>query len=196
MALLHVTPETDAAQTLLRTRDDRRIAEVLAPLGVRFESWETGRVDRDASDAALIDAYRPEIEAFNSDGRNRKAETITVRLDETNQEWVEDVLASREKYFNEHTHSEDEIWFFADGGACFYIRAEGKVHILVAGDGNLLSLPAGTRHWFDMGLRPDYRAIRLYLTSEGFDGQFTGNKIANGFPYVEDVVREDTATAG
>ncbi|QHA08065.1 cupin [Streptomyces broussonetiae] len=191
MTLLRVTPEADPTRTLLRTRDDRQIAEIPAPLGACFGNREVGRVDRDASDAALVAAYSAEIEAFDSDGRDRRAETVTVRLDETNQEWVEDVQDSRRTYFNEHTHSEDEIWFFADGGACFYIRAEGKVHILVATDGNLLSLPAGTRHWFDMGLRPDFRAVRLYLTSEGFDGEFTADKIADGFPHVEDVVRED-----
>ncbi|WP_109529556.1 cupin [Nocardia aurea] len=188
MALLCVTPETDSAQVLLRTEDDRQITEILEPLGVRFENWMVGRVPMEASDQVLIEAYRPEIDAFNSDGRNRKAETITVRLDETNQEWVKDVLASRRKYFNEHTHSEDEIWFFADGGACFYIRAEGRVHILVTTEGDLLSLPAGMRHWFDMGLRPCFRAVRLYLTSEGFDGEFTGDKIADRFPYIEDVL--------
>lgn len=187
MALLYVTPETNSAQVLVRTQDDREIAEILAPLGVRFENWPLGRVSKDASDEAVIEAYTQEIEAFNSDGRYRKVEAIQMRPDEENPQWVADVLSSREKYFNEHTHSEDEIWFFADGGACFYLRAGDRVHILLCTDGNLLSLPARMRHWFDMGLQPDYRALRLYLTTEGFDGDFTGDRIADGFPYLETV---------
>ena len=192
MALLWITPETAPAQRLIRTHDEAEIAATLAPLGARFENWPLGRVSREASDEAFISAYSAEIAAFNADGRNRRAEAITVRPDDGNPEWLAEVKHDRQTYFNEHTHSEDEIWFFADGCSGFYIRANGLVHMLICTAGNLLSLPAGMRHWFDAGARPDFRALRLYLTTAGFDGHFTGDPIADSFPHLEELADETT----
>jgi 1,2-dihydroxy-3-keto-5-methylthiopentene dioxygenase len=46
----------------------------------------------------------------------------------------------------------------------------------------LISVPAGTRHWFDMGPTPRFTAIRLFTTPAGWVANFTGTPIAGGFP--------------
>ena len=135
--------ETAPAQRLIRTGDQAEIAAAVAPLGVRFGNWPLGRVCREAPGEALVSAYSAEIAAFNADGRNRRAEAITVRPEDGNPEWLAEVRHDRQTYFSEHTHSEDEIWFFADGRSGFYIRANGLIHMLICTAGNLLSLPAG-----------------------------------------------------
>jgi 1,2-dihydroxy-3-keto-5-methylthiopentene dioxygenase len=48
--------------------------------------------------------------------------------------------------------------------------------------GDLISVPAGTRHWFDMGPAPRFTAIRLFTTPAGWVANFTGEPIARGFP--------------
>ena len=47
-------------------------------------------------------------------------------------------------------------------------------------------MPAGTRHWFDMGEFPHFVAIRLFNNPEGWVANFTGDDIAGRFPRLED----------
>jgi 1,2-dihydroxy-3-keto-5-methylthiopentene dioxygenase len=48
--------------------------------------------------------------------------------------------------------------------------------------GDLISVPANTTHWFDMGKDPDFKCIRLFTTEDGWVGDFTGSEIARQFP--------------
>jgi 1,2-dihydroxy-3-keto-5-methylthiopentene dioxygenase len=48
--------------------------------------------------------------------------------------------------------------------------------------GDLLSVPAGTRHWFDMGTVPHFCAIRMFGSEAGWVAAFTGDPIAQRFP--------------
>ena len=93
--------------------------------------------------------------------------------------------ALREKFLNEHTHSEDEVRFFVEGSASFYLRLNGSVHQMICTRGDLLSVPANTTHWFDMGPRPEFAAIRLFVNPEGWVANFTGDDIATRFPKYE-----------
>ena len=72
--------------------------------------------------------------------------------------------------------------FFVEGAGMFYLRAAGKVHMTLCERGDLISVPAGTRHWFDMGPSPRFTAIRLFTTPEGWVANFTGTPIARSFP--------------
>ena len=48
--------------------------------------------------------------------------------------------------------------------------------------GELISVPAGTGHWFDMGPDPEFTAIRWFNNQTGWVPQFTGDAIAKRFP--------------
>src|SRR5215469_16359174 len=93
----------------------------------------------------------------------------------------------RKKFLDEHTHDEDEVRFFVEGAGVFYLRAAGKVHMTLCERGDLISVPAGTRHWFDMGPAPHFTAIRLFTNPEGWVAQFTGDPIAQKYPSFEQV---------
>ena len=45
-----------------------------------------------------------------------------------------------------------------------------------------ISVPAGTKHWFDMGAEPSFCAIRFFDNPEGWVAQFSGDPIADRFP--------------
>lgn len=47
---------------------------------------------------------------------------------------------------------------------------------------DLISVPAGTPHWFDMGSSPHFTAIRIFDNQEGWIAKFTGDPIADGYP--------------
>jgi 1,2-dihydroxy-3-keto-5-methylthiopentene dioxygenase len=44
--------------------------------------------------------------------------------------------------------------------------------------GDLMSVPTGVKHWFDMGPNPSFTVIRIFTDPAGWVAQFTGDKIA------------------
>jgi 1,2-dihydroxy-3-keto-5-methylthiopentene dioxygenase len=90
--------------------------------------------------------------------------------------------AMRTKFLSEHTHSEDEVRFFVEGSGLFSLHIGGSVYLVTCERGDLLSVPAGTRHWFDMGDSPRFAAIRLFLDPSGWVAKYTGDAIADRFP--------------
>ena len=71
---------------------------------------------------------------------------------------------------------------------CFYLHLGEEVLAVVCEGGDLLSVPAGTLHWFDMGERPDFIAIRFFEEEDGWVGDFTGDKISAGFPTLDELL--------
>jgi 1,2-dihydroxy-3-keto-5-methylthiopentene dioxygenase len=51
--------------------------------------------------------------------------------------------------------------------------------------GDLIGVPDGTRHWFDMGPNPHFVAIRLFTNPAGWVANFTGDEIAARFARLE-----------
>ena len=92
----------------------------------------------------------------------------------------------RQKFLSEHTHSEDEVRFFVDGKGLFCLHIGDEVLQVLCERNDWLSVPAGTCHWFDMGERPCFSAIRFFNNQEGWVAQFTGDPIAERYPLLED----------
>src|SRR6185437_3722080 len=86
---------------------------------------------------------------------------------------------------------EEGVRFFVAGAGQFTLHIEGKVYDVLCEAGDLIGVPDGTRHWFDMSEAPYFVAIRLFTNKDGWVANFTGSDIAQGFPRMEPV-----ATAG
>lgn len=54
--------------------------------------------------------------------------------------------------------------------------------------GDLLSVPANTTHWFDMGTRPDFVAIRFFHDEDGWVGDFCGTDTAQRFASFDELM--------
>ena len=93
-----------------------------------------------------------------------------------------DKAALRQKFLNEHTHAEDEVRFFVAGRGLFTLHLGDQVHEVLCEKDDLISVPAGTRHWFDMGPEPYFVAIRVFTNPAGWVANFTGDDIAARFP--------------
>lgn len=91
----------------------------------------------------------------------------------------------RRKFLDEHTHSEDEVRFFVAGSGLFSLHLGSQVFEVRCEQGDLISVPANTKHWFDMGPEPSFVAIRLFTNPTGWVAHFTGNQIAIQFPRYE-----------
>ncbi len=171
----------DAPAVVVRsTTDAEEIAALLAPIGVRFERWPATQVlGPGATQAEILAAYAPEIERLNRAGGYQSADVIRLARG------TPDTAPMRNKFLDEHTHAEDEVRFLVEGAGAFYLRAAGHVFQVICCAGDLLSVPAGLTHWFDMGPDPHFAAIRLFTSPAGWVAQFTGDGIARRFPLYE-----------
>ncbi|WP_066650891.1 MULTISPECIES: 1,2-dihydroxy-3-keto-5-methylthiopentene dioxygenase [Sphingomonas] len=176
MSHLQIFADSDANALLLETDDAERIALELAGIGVRFERWPTRPV---ASADDVLTAYAPEIEKLVAADGYRSIDVMGVTPDHPDRATI------RTKFLSEHTHAEDEIRFFVDGEGLFTLHEDGRVFNMLCTKGDLISVPAGMRHWFDMGAAPHFTVIRLFLNPDGWIAQFTGDDIADRFPRLE-----------
>jgi 1,2-dihydroxy-3-keto-5-methylthiopentene dioxygenase len=87
--------------------------------------------------------------------------------------------AIRAKFLREHTHTEDEVRFFVEGHGDFWFNLGGGEPVLCARCevGDLLSVPKGTRHWFDLGEPPHVKAIRVFIDASGWVPACMGSRI-------------------
>lgn len=176
MSHLQIFGDSDANALLLETADPERIALELAGIGVRFERWPTRPV---ATADDVLTAYAPEIERLVAADGYQSIDVMGVTPDHPDRATI------RTKFLSEHTHAEDEIRFFVDGEGLFTLHEGGRVFNMLCTKGDLISVPAGMRHWFDMGAAPNFTVIRLFLNPDGWIAQFTGDDIATRFPRLE-----------
>ncbi len=177
MSRLRIFDEHRPLHPLRTLHDHGGIAAELAAVGVRFEHWRTEAPPAPGADAdEVIRAYRREIDRLMAEEGYRAVDVVSLTPDHP------DRAALRKKFLDEHTHAEDEVRFFVAGSGLFSLHLGTRVYEVLCEQGDLIGVPDGTRHWFDMGPAPSFVAIRLFTNPAGWVAQFTGSDIATRFP--------------
>jgi len=154
------------------------IQSKLSDLGVTFERWEAqSPIYPDTPPEAILAAYRGDIDRLKALGGYQSADVISLHPSHPDRESL------RQKFLSEHTHAEDEVRFFVAGQGIFYLHLNERVYAVLCCKDDLISVPAGIKHWFDMGPAPDFTAIRLFTNPDGWIAQMTGNNIAERIPF-------------
>jgi 1,2-dihydroxy-3-keto-5-methylthiopentene dioxygenase len=153
-----------------RTLTDRQtIAEYLKTCSIDYEYWlpkETISNDAEAKD--ILHAYASEIEALKTVGGYVTADVIDVN-DQT--PGLDGMLA---KFNREHWHNEDEVRFIVAGHGLFHIHPQGKPVVAIEVEaGDLIRVPRGTLHWFDLCTDRRIRAIRLFQDQAGWTPHYS-----------------------
>ena len=150
--------------------EDREISqpdqmrEFLSQYGINFEQWDVGgRIDENASDQEILNAYQPEIERLKEAHGFVTADVINVNPDTPG---LDDMLA---KFDKEHLHTEDEVRFTIEGSGVFHINPQNApVFSITVESGDLISVPKGTHHWFNLCTDKRIRCIRLFEDKTGW----------------------------
>lgn len=144
--------------------DQAEAAKFLSGIGIEYERWETGRTPGDnASQEEVLSAYSEEVERLKTRAGYTTADVIDIN---SNTQGLEEML---ERFRKEHWHSEDEVRFTLSGHGVFHIHPEGSdVVAIEVGEGDLIRVPQGTRHWFDLCSDRQIRAIRLFQDKSGW----------------------------
>jgi 1,2-dihydroxy-3-keto-5-methylthiopentene dioxygenase len=163
-----------------RYTEHAEISNKLASLGLRFERWQaTAPLSAEAGQEEVLAAYRADVDRLTAEYGFKAVDVVSIRPDNPQKE------AFRQKFLAEHTHADFEVRFFVEGSGLFYLRVGDRVYLVECEQGDLISVPAGVSHWFDMGAEPDFKCIRLFVIPEGWVGEFTGSEIASAFPSYE-----------
>ena len=159
------------------SNDPALIASELAQRGIGFERWPArAELPVGAGPEQVLAAYAPEIARVQASGRYPTVDAIRMAPDHP------DRHSLRRKFLAEHTHSEDEVRFFVEGKGLFCLHIGEEVLQVLCEADDWISVPAGTKHWFDMGSAPQFCAIRFFDNPEGWVARFTGDEISDSFP--------------
>lgn len=177
MTRLTIFDAADPAFIELKTDNRTVLTGHLAMAGVLLERWDPEHPVEETSDAdAVLSAYGDAIAKLQNQRGFGSADVVRVPPG------LPDAATLRARFLDEHTHEEDEARLFVEGSGAFYLHIGRKIFQLVCEAGDLLSVPAGTPHWFDMGAEPAFTAIRLFTRTDGWVAHPTGNRIADRFP--------------
>lgn len=180
MSRLKILADHNPDVAVLESTDRSEIVRELGKVGIRFEQWQAA-VEISPGDTAesILAAYADDIDRLKREQGYQAVDVVSMWPDHPDRE------AARRKFLDEHTHAEDEVRFFVDGQGLFSLHIDDRVYEVLCQRGDLIGVPADTTHWFDMGPKPEFTAIRLFNNPEGWVARFTGSDIAKRFGRLE-----------
>ena len=171
MAILTIP---DEGRTL---SDAGEIACYLAGIGIDYNLWKPSHpITQGASQEEILEAYRDEIEKLKARGGYVTADVIDVNSQTPG---LDAMLA---KFNREHWHDEDEVRFIIAGHGLFHIHSTtGAVLAIEVEAADLIRVPRGTLHWFNLCSDRHIRAIRLFQDKAGWTPNYTESRVDEGF---------------
>ncbi|MCI0349612.1 MAG: cupin domain-containing protein [Acidobacteriales bacterium] len=171
MASLHIPDENRTVTGFDAVR------AYLAGIGIDHEHWQPSHtVAAGAPAADILAAYSAEIDRLKAQGGYVTADVIDVSPATANLE------AMLNKFNREHWHDEDEVRFIIEGRGLFHIAPrEGPVVAITVEAGDLIRVPRGTRHWFDLCGERRIRAIRLFQDMSGWTPHYTDSGVDKNY---------------
>lgn len=153
--------------------NEQEVTALLASHGIDYERWNPAHpIAADAPAEEILNAYAREIDELKQRGGYVTADVIDV---DQNTSGLEEMLA---KFNREHWHDEDEVRFIIAGHGLFHIHTTaGPVLAIEVEEGDLIRVPRGTLHWFNLCSDRRIRAIRLFQDKAGWTPRYTESRV-------------------
>jgi 1,2-dihydroxy-3-keto-5-methylthiopentene dioxygenase len=163
----------DVPKKGLRITEASEIAEYLGSIGIDYARWENlKQVSADATDREILDGYAEEIEVLKEKGGYVTADVINIVST------TPGLVETLGTFSKEHWHDEDEVRFIVKGHGLFHIAPpDGDVVSIEMEAGDMIRVPRGTRHWFNLCGDRTVRAIRLFQDVSGWAPHYTESGI-------------------
>ena len=156
--------------------DRASIQRELAGLGIDYERVDVPAEIAAAPAARVLESYEGELAKLKARGGYVTADVIDVTPATPG---LEAMLA---KFSREHWHDEDEVRLIVAGKGIFHIHPkDGPIVAIEVEAGDLIRVPAGTRHWFDLCDTRTIRAIRLFRDPAGWVPRYTESGAESGY---------------
>ena len=168
------------SEPVLVSDDPQTIQQELHGRGIGFERWPVrSSVPQGADQATVLQAFSADVKRVMTEAGHASVDVLRVTPSHP------DRTSLRRRFLGEHTHAEDEVRFFVEGRGLFCLHIGREVLAVLCEQDDLIHIPAGTRHWFDMGEQPQFCVLRFHGTNAEWLATFTGDPIAERFPTLE-----------
>ncbi len=159
----------DIPKKNIRLTDHAEIAAYLGGIGIDYERWDNiSEIGPDASDDEILEFYSAEIDMLKAKGGYVTADVINIVPMTPNLD------AMLDKFNKEHWHDEDEVRFIVKGHGLFHIAPVGGDVVSIEMEaGDMIRVPRGTHHWFNLCGDRTVRAIRLFQDVSGWTPHYT-----------------------
>jgi 1,2-dihydroxy-3-keto-5-methylthiopentene dioxygenase len=162
MALVKIPSE---GRTL---ENDDAIRTHLATCGIEYARVPEAVVPSDVPAESLLAQLAPLIDDLKARGGYVTADVIDVSPATPG---LDAMLA---RFNTEHWHDEDEVRLIVEGRGLFHVHPPGQpVFAIEVEAGDLIRVPRGTHHWFDLCGDRRIRAIRLFQDKSGWTPHYT-----------------------
>ncbi len=171
MAVVRIPQEKRTIQ------ESDQIRAYLGKIEIEYERWPSDeKLPPNASAEEILNAYGEQIEQLKARGCYVTADVIDVNPETPN---LDAMLA---KFSIEHWHDEDEVRYIVAGRGLFHIHPKsGPVIAIEVEAGDLIRVPRGTLHWFDLCGEKKIRAIRLFQDSSGWTPHYTHSEVDKNY---------------
>lgn len=153
--------------------DSGEIATLLDAHGILFEQWDiskltsTPKTADETPEAHVLRTFAAEVSALCETRGYETADVIALTENTPN---LETILA---KFDKEHYHTEDEVRFVVSGRGIFVIRGKDEqLYDVEVHPGDLLAVPEGTQHWFELCEDKQIQCIRLFTDTSGWTAHY------------------------
>lgn len=171
MAVVRIPQEKRTIQ------EPEQIRSYLGNIGIEYERWQSAaEVAPSASSEEILHAYGDQIDQLKARGGYVTVDVIDVNPETPN---LDAMLA---KFSIEHWHDEDEVRYIVAGRGLFHIHPKsGPVVAIEVEAGDLIRVPRGTLHWFDLCGEKRIRAIRLFQDTSGWTPHYTQSNVDKNY---------------
>lgn len=147
-------------------------AQYLDRHGVLYEAWDMSQLEPELrgqpnpsldEQTRILEHFRPGLQRLARERGYVSHDMIVLNRDA--QPNLADLLV---KFEREHHHTEDEVRFTVYGEGIFTLTRGQDTFSVTVRAGDLISVPAGTRHFFTLTERREIVAIRLFMTRDGW----------------------------
>lgn len=183
MSILSVYHQStpDTPNKVLTHGDD--IAATLAEQSVHFEQREPAeRIRPGTAGDEVIASLRGQIAAIGGDLGVELTEVLSINPEHAQKDEV------RAGLIEERRHGGKDVMFFVSGRGLLNLHIGEYVYALIGERGDLVSVPAGTAQWFDIGEQPNLVLVRGFDSEAGGKVTLTGNLQAAAFPGLDDTL--------
>jgi 1,2-dihydroxy-3-keto-5-methylthiopentene dioxygenase len=166
-----------------RLYEGAEASRVLESVGVHYEYWDVTGLDaavrtrydltKEEQEAAILGHFQAELDRI-SEERGYVIRDLIVLSPKT--ENIEQMLVN---FVKVHHHTEDEVRFIVDGEGIFTVLRHDAWYDIVVRPGDLIAVPAGTRHWFTLTDLRHVKAVRLFQDPNGWVAIYEESKEAS-----------------